>query len=167
MPLNTNSIPAGQAGDPALRGRDTVRLGCYGAGMQWPDVQMRIRQIWPKIVKHMPERMAAPGHKFEYSDELVFEAMCKMVWDDHPMRKPLGRPYPTVHPLYRRIAVLVQSRALDKMWGGYLKQLDKVEREAWRDAFARIREGQRGGISPGLAWFEIMRRGVVRRPRRR
>ena len=90
-----------------------------------------------------------------------------MVWDDHPMRKPLGNPYPTVHPLYRRIAVLVQSRALDRMWAGYLKLLDKDERQAWRDAFARIREGRRGGISPGLAWFEIMRRGVVRRPRRR
>ena len=88
-------------------------------------------------------------------------------WDDHPMRKPLGHPYPTVHPLYRRIAVLVQSRALDKMWAVYLKQLDKDERQAWRDAFARIQEGRRGGVSLGLAWFEIMRRGVVRRPRGR
>ena len=135
--------------------------------MKWTDVRRRIREIWPKIECHVPERMVAPGHKYEYSDELVFEAMCKMVWDDHPMRKPLGSSYPTVHPLYRRIAVLVQSRALDKMWVGYLKQLDKDERKAWRDAFARIREGRRGGISPGLAWFEIMRRGVVRRPRRR
>ena len=135
--------------------------------MQWPAVKKRIRQIWPKIAKHVPERMVAPGHKYEYSDELVFEAMCKMVWDDHPMRKPLGSPYPTVHPLYRRIAVLVQSRALDKMWVGYLKQLDKDERKTWRDAFARIQKGRRGGVSVGLAWFEIMRRGVVRRPRKR
>ena len=135
--------------------------------MKWTDVRRRIREIWPEIECHVPERMVVPGHKFEYTDELVFEAMCKMVWDDHPMRKPLGPPYPTVHPLYRRITALVQSRALDKMWAGYLKQLAKDERQAWRDAFARIREGQRGGISPGLAWFEIMRRGVVRRPRRR
>ena len=93
--------------------------------MQWPAVQKRIREIWPKIAKHVPERMAAPRHKYEHPDELVFEAMCKMVWGDHPMRKPLGNPYPTVHPLYRRIAVLVQSRALDKLWAGYLKQLGK------------------------------------------
>lgn len=129
--------------------------------MQWPVVQKRIRHIWPKIAKHVPERMVAPGHKFEYSDELVFEAMLKMVWDDHPMRKPLGRPYPTVHPLYRRIAVLVQLRALDRMWAGYLKQLGKDERQAWRDAFARIQEGERGGVSVGLAWFEIMRRELL------
>ena len=128
--------------------------------MKWTDVRHRIREIWPEIAKHEPERKAAPGHKFEYSDELVFEAMCKMVWDDHPMRKLLGPPYPTVHPLYRRISALVQSRALDKMWAGYLKLLDKDERQAWRGAFGRIREGQRGGISPGLAWFEIMRRGL-------
>ena len=137
------------------------------AAMKWTVVRRRIRKIWPKIKKYVPEHTTSPGHKYEYSDELVFEAMLKMVWDDHPMRKPLGRPYPTVHPLYRRIAVLVQSRALDKMWASYLAELDKGERQAWRDAFARIRDGQRGGISPGLAWFEIMRRGVVRRPRRR
>ena len=137
--------------------------------MKWTVVQGRIREIWKKekIAKLMPKRKPAPGHKFEYEDELVFEAMLKMVWDDHPMRKPLGRPYPTVHPLYRRIAVLVQSRALDKMWAVYLRQLDKDERQAWRDAFARIQKGKRGGVSLGLAWFEILRRGVVRRPRGR
>ena len=115
----------------------------------------------------MPERERRSEGRIAYQDRLVFEAMCKMVWAGHPMRKPLGHPYPTVHPLYRRIAVLVQSRALDKMWAVYLKQLGKDERQAWRDAFARIQEGRRGGVSMGLAWFEIMRRGVVRRPRRR
>ena len=137
------------------------------AAMKWTDVRRRIRETWPEVAKHMPKRKLAPGPKFEYEDERVFEAMCKMVWDDHPMRKPLGRPYPTVHPLYRRIAVLVQSRALDKMWAVYLKQLGKDERQAWRDAFARIQKGKRGGVSVGLAWYEILRRGVVRRPRRR
>ena len=137
--------------------------------MKWTVVQRRIREIWEKkkIAKLMPKRTTAPGYKFKYEDERVFEAMCKMVWDDHPMRKPLGHPYPTVHPLYRRIAVLVQSRALDKMWAVYLKQLGKDERQAWRDAFVRIQKGKRGGVSLGLAWFEIMRRGVVRRPRKR
>ena len=135
--------------------------------MKWTDVRRRIRETWPEVAKHVPEHMTAPGPKFVYSDERVFEAMCKMVWDDHPMRKPLGHPYPTVHPLYRRIAVLVQSRALDKMWAVYLRQLDKDERKAWRDAFARIQKGKRGGVSVGLAWYEILRRGVVRRPRRK
>ena len=135
--------------------------------MKWTVVQSRILEIWPKIEGLMPKRMTAPGHKFEYEDERVFEAMLKMVWDDHPMRKPLGPPYPTVHPLYRRIAVLVQSRALDKMWAVYLRQLGKDERQAWRDAFLRIKEGRRGGVCAGLAWVEILRRGVVRRPRRR
>ena len=39
--------------------------------------------------------------------------------------------------------------------------------QMWRGAFARIQEGRRGGVSLGLAWFEVMRRGVVRRPRKR
>ena len=135
--------------------------------MKWTDVRRRIRETWPEVAKHMPKRKLAPGPKFEYEDERVFEAMCKMVWDDHPMRKPLGPPYPTVHPLYRRIAVLVQSRALDKMWAGYLRQLGKDERQAWRDAFARIQEGKRGGVCAGLAWCEIMRRGLEDRPCKR
>ena len=135
--------------------------------MKWTVVQRRIREIWPKIEGLVPEREKLSEGRIVYKDRLVFEAMLKMVWDDHPMRKPLGPPYPTVHPLYRRIAVLVQSRALDKMWAGYLRQLGKDERQAWRDAFARIQEGRRGGVSLGLAWFEIMRRGVVRRPRKR
>ena len=135
--------------------------------MKWTVVQRRIREIWPKIEGLVPEREKLSEGRIVYKDRLVFEAMLKMVWDDHPMRKPLGRPYPTVHPLYRRIAVLVQSRALDKMWAVYLAELSKDERQAWRDAFARIQEGRRGGVSLGLAWFEIMRRAVVRRPRRR
>lgn len=153
----------------ACAGVTLAGLEWYGSGMEWADIQKRIREIWEKkkIAKLMPKRTTAPGRKFEYEDELVFEAMLKMVWDDHPMRKPLGHPYPTVHPLYRRIAVLVQSRALDKMWAVYLRQLDKDERKAWRDAFARIQEGERGGVSLGLAWVEILRRGVVRRPRKR
>ena len=135
--------------------------------MQWLAVRKRIRETWSEVAKHVPERMTAPGRKFEYEDERVFEAMCKMVWNDHPMRKPLGYPYPTVHPLYRRIAVLVKSRALDKMWDVYLRQLDKDERQAWRDAFARIQEGERGGVCAGLAWFEILRRGLEDQPCKR
>ena len=135
--------------------------------MKWTVVQRRIREIWPKIEGLVPEREKLSEGRIVYKDRLVFEAMLKMVWDDHPMRKPLGPPYPTVHPLYRRIAVLVQSRALDKMWAVYLRQLDKDERKAWRDAFARIQKGKRGGVSVGLAWYEILRRGVVRRPRRK
>ena len=141
--------------------------GWYGANMEWPVVQKRIRKIWKKIAKHVPKRGKQADSHIEYDDERVFEAMCKMVWDDHPMRKPLGHPYPTVHPLYRRISVLVQSRALDKMWAGYLAELDKGERQAWRDAFARIQEGRRGGVSLGLAWFEIMRRGLDDQPCKR
>ena len=133
--------------------------------MKWAIVRRRIREIWPKIEGLVPERERRSEGRIAYQDRLVFEAMCKMVWADHPMRKPFGHPYPTVHPLYRRIAVLVQSRALDKMWAVYLKQLDKDERQSWRDAFARIQNGERGGVCAGLAWFEIMRRGVVRRPR--
>ena len=135
--------------------------------MKWTAVRRRSREIWPKIGRHVPERGKQSEGHIEYPDKLVFEAMLKMVWDDRPMRKPLGHPYPTVHPLYRRIAVLVQSRALDKMWAVYLRQLDKDECQAWRDAFARIQESRRGGVSPGLAWVEILRRGVTRRPRKR
>ena len=130
--------------------------------MKWAIVRRRIREIWPKIEGLVPERERRSEGRIVYQDRLVFEAMCKMVWADHPMRKPLGHPYPTVHPLYRRIDVLVQSRALDKTWAVYLKQLDKDERQSWWDALARIQKGERSGVCAGLAWFEIMglRRGM-------
>ena len=149
-----------------LRGVTPAGQDATVAAMRWIAVRRRIRQVWPTIERHVPEREKRSTVHIEYEDMLVFEAMLKMVWDDHPMRKPLGPPYPTVHPLYRRIAVLVQSRALDKLWAVYLRQLDKDERQAWKDAFERIQKGTRGGVSLGLAWFEIMRRGAVRRPRR-
>ena len=129
--------------------------------MKWAIVRRRIREIWPKIEGLVPERERRSEGRIVYQDRLVFESMCKMVWADHPMRKPFGHPYPTVHPLYRRIAVLVQSRALDKMWASFLEELSKDELLAWREAFARIQEGRRGGVSLGLAWFEIMRRGLL------
>jgi hypothetical protein len=96
--------------------------------MKWTDVRRRIREIWPEIEGFVPERKKRSACRIVYEDRLVFEAICKMVWDDHPMRISLGPPYPTFHPLYRRIAVLVQSRALDKMWAGYLKQQNGGER---------------------------------------
>lgn len=110
----------------------------------------------------MPARGSKSAAHMDYSDELVFEAALYMVWRNHPMRKPLGPPYPTVHPLYRRIAVLVQSRALDKMWAGYLGELRKDELLAWEKTFARLQgaKTERGGISLGLAWCEVLRRGL-------
>lgn len=128
--------------------------------MKWANVRRRIREIWPRIKQHVSDREKRSEGHTRYGDELVFEAMLKMLWDDHPMRKPLGHPYPTVHPLYRRITVLVQSRALDKLWAAYLKRLSKDELQERTDAFARIQEGERGGISLGLAWVEILRRGL-------
>jgi hypothetical protein len=135
--------------------------------MKWTDVRHRIREIWPEIAEHVPERSPRSDACIKFEDRLVFEAALNLVWFDKPMRKPLGPPYPTVHPLYRRIAVLVRTRAIDKLWSEYLKRLGDDELDAWKTAFARSQAGRRGGIGVGLAWYEIMRRGVVRRPRRR
>ncbi len=135
--------------------------------MKWSDVRKRIVEIWPEIKRHVPERSKKSNGHIIFDDRLVFEAALKLVWQDKPMNKSLGHPYPTVHPLYRRIAVLVHTRAIDKLWAGYLKRLDEKELEAWRKAFAVSQAGQRGGIGVGLAWYEIMRRGLEDRMDRR
>ena len=44
--------------------------------MKWTEVRRRIRETWSEVAKHVPERTTAPGHKLEYPDERVFEAMC-------------------------------------------------------------------------------------------
>lgn len=158
------------------------------APMKWIEVRRRIREIWPKIAKHVPERMVASGHKFEYSDELVFEAALFMVWHNHSMRNRLDKRYPSPNPLYLRIAAIVRSRALDAAWKAYLEKASQDELQAWQEAFGRIQANRRApkvemrskkrvairktkpertGLSPGLAWVEIMRRGLEDQPCKR
>ena len=72
--------------------------------MQWLAVRKRIRETWSEVAKHVPERMTAPGRKFEYEDELVFEAALYMVWHNQSMRNRLPGRYPSPNPLYLRIA---------------------------------------------------------------
>ena len=166
-----------------MQGRDTVRLGCYGADMQWPAVQKRIRQIWPKIAKHMPERTKRGKGQLDYEDELVFEAALYMVRHNISMRKRLGDRYPWPNPLYLRIMVMVRSRVLDIAWAAYLKEASRAELKEWAEAFGHIRRNrrrsstgksrcppaksgkkptkpERTGLSPGLAWLEILLRGL-------
>ena len=155
--------------------------------MGWPVVQKRIQKIWPKITKLLPERKPAPGPKFEYEDELVFEAALYMVWHNHSMRNRLPGRYPSPNPLYLRIAAMVRSRALDAVWKADLETAGRDELEAWEEAFGRIQANRRApkaemrskkrvaarktkpertGLSPGLAWVEIMRRGLEDQPRK-
>ena len=154
--------------------------------MKWTVVRRRIRQIWPKIAKLMPKRKPAPGRKFEYEDERVFEAVLYMVWHNHSMRNRLPGRYPSPNPLYLRIAAMVRSRALDAAWKAYLEKASQDELQAWQEAFGRIQANRRApkaemrskkrmaarktkpertGLSPGLAWVEIMRRGLEDQPR--
>ena len=151
--------------------------------MKWTVVQKRIREIWPKIAKLMPKRMTASGYTFKYEDELVFEAALCMIWHNHSMRNRLPGRYPSPNPLYLRIAAMVRSRALDAVWTAYLEKAGCEELKAWQEAFERIQANRRApkaemrsknkkrvvvrktkpertGLSPGLAWFEIMRRGL-------
>ena len=155
--------------------------GCYGDDMEWPAVQKRIHKIWPKIAKLMPKRMTASGYKFKYEDELVFEAALYMVWHNHSMRNRLPGRYPSPNPLYLRIAAMVRSRALDAAWKTYLEKAGREELKAWQEAFGRIQANRRApkaekrskkrvavrktkpertGLSPGLAWVEILLRGL-------
>ena len=151
--------------------------------MKWTVVQKRIQKTWPRITKLLPERKPAPGPKFEYEDELVFEAALYMVWHNHSMRNRLPGRYPSPNPLYLRIAAMVRSRALDAVWTAYLEKAGCEELKAWQEAFERIQTNRRApkaemrsknkkrvavrktkpertGLSPGLAWVEILLRGL-------
>ena len=153
--------------------------------MKWTVVQRRIRETWSEVAKHVPERMPAPGPKFEYEDMRVFEAALCMVWHNHSMRNRLPGPYPSPNPLYLRIAAMVRSRALDAVWTAYLEKAGREELKAWQEAFGRIQANRRApkaemrskkrvaarktkpertGLSPGLAWVEILRRGLEDQP---
>ena len=155
--------------------------------MKWTAVRRRIREIWPKIADLMPKRKPAPGPKVEYKDERVFEAVLYMVWHNHSMRNRLPGRYPSPNPLYLRIAAMVRSRALDAVWTAYLEKAGCEELKAWQEAFERIQANRRApkaemrskkrvavrntkpertGLSPGLAWVEIMRRGLEDQPRK-
>ena len=155
--------------------------------MEWADIQKRIREIWEKkkIAKLMPKRTTAPGRKFEYEDEKIFEAALFMIWHNHSMRNRLPGRYPSPNPLYLRIATMVRLRVLDAVWTAYLEKAGRNELKAWREAFESIRANRRApkaekrgkkrvaarktkpertGLSPGLAWVEILRRGLEDQP---
>ena len=156
--------------------------------MKWTVVQKRIQKTWPRITKLLPERKPAPGPKFEYEDMRVFEAALYMVWHNHSMRNRLPGRYPSPNPLYLRIAAMVRSRALDAAWKTYLEKAGREELKAWQEAFGRIQANRRApkaemrrkkrtaarttkpertGLSPGLAWVEILRRGLEDQPCKR
>ena len=80
---------------------------------------------------------------------------------------------------------MVRSRALDTVWTAYLEKAGREELKAWQEAFGRIQANRRApkaemrskkrvaarktkpertGLSPGLAWVEIMRRGLEDQP---
>lgn len=151
--------------------------------MEWPVVQKRIRKIWKKIAKHVPERTKRAKGQLDYEDEQVFEAALYMVRHNIAMRDLEEERYPSPNPLYLRLAAMVRSRVLDMAWASFLKDTSRAELEDWAAAFdgirrhrrrpskgkvprPRVKDGkkllkpERTGLSSGLAWIEILRRGL-------
>jgi hypothetical protein len=118
-----------------------------------------------------------------YEDEEVFEAALYMVRHNIAMRHLDEKCYPKPNPLYLRLAAMVRSRVLDRAWSAYLENASRAELEEWAEAFERIRQNRRWkymdkkrraatpakgkgskpsrtGLSPGLAWIEILLRGL-------
>ena len=106
-----------------------------------------------------------------------------MVRHNIAMRDLEGKRYPSPNPLYLRLAAMVRSRVLDMAWIAYLEDISRAERDEWAAAFERIRRNrrrsstgksrcppaksgkkpakpERTGLSPGLAWLEILLRGL-------
>ncbi len=153
--------------------------------MKWTGVRKRVREAWPRLKRYMPDCDSQSDVHRGYTDEQVFEAALYMVWHNHSMRNRLDEIYPSPNPLYLRITAMVRSRALDKTWKAYLKDANRKELKAWQEAFERIQANRRApraetpgkkrpaaprktkpertGLSPGLAWVEILRRGVENR----
>ena len=147
-------IRQGRLVGPELQGRDTVRLGCYGADMQWPAVQKRIRAIWPKIQRHVPTRSKGiPRRGATYTAQDAFEAMLYILWHNTSIRE-----YRSAACLSRTVSPWLEPRALDKLWASYLAELSKKELLAWRERIERNRQGKRkhGGFSLAVSWCLIL-----------
>ena len=116
-------------------------------------------------------------------EERVFEAALYMVRHNIAMRDLEDERYPSPNPLYLRLAAMVRSRVLDRAWAAYLENASRAELETWAGAFERIQRNrrrstkgkarrprakdkdspskpERTGLSPGLAWLEILLRGL-------
>ena len=122
--------------------------------MKWTDVRCRIREIWPEIAKHVPERNKGRRRRSTtYEAPGAFEAMLYLLWHNTSMRE-----YPSAACLCRTVSPWLESRALDKLWTGYLAELSKNELLAWRDQIERNRQGVRkhGGFSLGISWCLIL-----------
>lgn len=150
--------------------------------MKWADIQKRIHKIWRKIAKDQQERSRRAQAQIDYDDKRVFEAALYMVRHNIAMRDLEEKRYPSPNPLYLRLAAMVRSRVLDRVWAAYLEKASRAELKEWAEAFGRIhrnrRKGlnkgryakipkrgkgskpERKGLSPGLAWLEILLRGL-------
>ena len=151
--------------------------------MKWTVVQKRIREIWPDIAEDLPGRSKRAKGQIEYEDDRVFEAALYMVRHNIAMRDLEEERYPSPNPLYLRLAAMVRSRVLDRVWTSYLADAGQAELKGWAAAFERIRRNrrrsstdksrcppaksgkkptkpERTGLSPGLAWLEILLRGL-------
>ena len=115
----------------------------YGGNMEWPVVQKRIRKIWKKISKHVPERTKRAKSQLDYEDERVFEAALYMVRHNIAMRDLKEDRYPSPNPLYLRLVAMVRSRVLDEAWAAYLKKATQAELKEWLAAFERIKLNRR------------------------
>lgn len=159
MPLKANGGQAEAIGGHIARvGVTPAGRGWYGSDMEWPEVQKRIHKIWPKIKQDVPARKATRGPGPINTDISIFETLLYLLWHRAPMRERLGKKYPSVGCLCRGVGSWVESRALDKMWGEYLRRLRKDELRAWQDKFMLIREGEKaaGGVNLGVGWCLVM-----------
>ena len=124
------------------------------SAMKWTVVQKRIRKIWPEVAKLVPEgNKGRRRRSTTYKAPDAFEAMLYLLWHNTSMRE-----YPSAACLCRTVSPWLESRALDKLWTGYLAELSKKELLTWREQIERNRQGKRkhGGFSLAVSWCLIL-----------
>jgi hypothetical protein len=120
--------------------------------LAWADVEKGVtREIWlsdiAPLLESWPENIFA-GIDRKYRDRQVFIAILRILWENHPLRKPLGGGYPGVHPIHTMLHFWTKEGCLRKMWSAYLGGLSESELEAWADRFN----------APNSRWMKARRR---------
>lgn len=128
--------------------------------VEWADVEKVISRLWLSDIRWVAEsrpRKSPAGVDRVYGNREVFIAILRILWDNHPIRKPLGNGYPGVHPVHERLHYWAEHGYLQKIWSTYLAGLSKSELTAWAERFNAPTPPRTGNRRHAFWYVEMIR----------
>ena len=112
----------------------------------WELIRRDLRRSWGRVAPVLPKPpKPGKGRPREYEPIVIFEAFLKLLYEDRPLRAPLGASYPSPAPLRRELALWVTTGRFRAIWKEYLDASSGPAQKLWAEALLSA-EPRRGGM---------------------